>query len=223
MKANVFWLCENDFKNRNDRLKQYCKLAGNYLAAAHKPCLDIVNKNDKQYKFFPVLYDNFSKYDNQVLLNELINTKNDKIKLSVKPKTDEKFMSVNYGCFKFLDFIRFQLASIDSLSESLNEEDFFDLKKEFSNHWTLLSKKLAYLYEFNKNLEVYEEPVDEILEFGHDAHDSMVKIKYPIQDEIHGTNQGYLTQKNGRVIKELYNKADILLLTDIFQKFINVS
>ena len=42
--------------------------------------------------------------------------------------------------------------------------------------------------------------MDELIESGHDAHDSMVKIKYPIQDEIHGTNQAIRicnTEKTG--------------------------
>ena len=49
--------------------------------------------------------------------------------LSVIPRSGKQFMSVIYGCVKFLDSIRFQQASLESLSESLNEEDFIQIKK----------------------------------------------------------------------------------------------
>ena len=77
------------------------------MAAAHKPCIDIVNKNDEQYKFVPVLYDNFSKYDNQMLFNEPINTKNDEIKVSVIPRTDKKLCQLTTVVSMFSIFLDF--------------------------------------------------------------------------------------------------------------------
>ena len=72
---------------------------------------------------------------------------------------------------------------------------------------------------------MYEKPISELLESGRVAYDSMVKIKYPSQDEVERTKQANkkFNMRNGRVLTELYEKVDILLLTDIFEKFINVS
>ena len=73
----------------------------------------------------------------------LISSKNGKVKLSVMPRTNEDCMSVSYGCVKFFHRIEFQQASLEELSQSLNEEDFIHLKYEFPNHWMVLSKNLA--------------------------------------------------------------------------------
>ena len=65
-----------------DKVNHYCILSGNYLGAAHQPCIDFLIKVD-QHKFIPVFYHNFSKYVYHKVINELINLQNDKIKLSV--------------------------------------------------------------------------------------------------------------------------------------------
>ena len=74
-------------------------------------------------------------------------------------------------------------------------------------------------------MELYEKPISELLESGCVAYGSMVKIEYPSQDEMERTKQAIkiFNMRNGRVLTELYEKFDILLLTDIFEKFINVS
>ena len=53
----------------------------------------------------------------------LIDKKPDNIKLSVIPKTNENYISVNYGCLKFLDSYRFLQHSLDELVKTLNEEE----------------------------------------------------------------------------------------------------
>ena len=145
-------MCDKEFKNVNDKVKHYCKLSGNYLGAAHQSCIDYVNKAD-QHKFIPILYHIFSKYDNHMFFNDLINSKNDKIKLSVIPRTNEDYMCVKYVCIKFLDSMRFQQDSLEKLTESLKDEDYIHLERHFPNHWMLLKKKLSYSYEFYKTLE----------------------------------------------------------------------
>ena len=112
IKANNCCLCDKKFGKVVDKVKQYCKLSGNYLGAAHQSCIDYVNKAD-QHKVIPVLYHNFSKYDNHMFFNDLINSKVDKINLPVIPRTNEEYMSVKYGCVKFLDSMRFQQDSLE--------------------------------------------------------------------------------------------------------------
>ena len=97
IKTNICWLSDKGFRNVIDKVKHYCKLSGNYLGTAHQSCIDYINKAD-QHKFLPVLYHNFSKYDNHMFFNDLINSKVDKINLSLIPRTNEEYMSVKYGC-----------------------------------------------------------------------------------------------------------------------------
>ena len=224
LKTNICWLCDKKFIIKNDKIKHYCKLTGNYLGAAHQSCIDYVNKAN-QHKFIPVLYHNFSKYDNHMFFDDLISSKVDKIDVSVIPRTNEEYMCVNYGCIKFLDGMRFPTDSLEKLTESSKDEDYIHLKRPFPNHWMLLKKKLAYPYEFYKTLYDYEKPIDELIKSGNEAYFSKTKNKIPYQEEIDRTNEiiKIFRIKNGRELTELYNKADVILLADIFENFIKVS
>ena len=212
------------YKNVNDKVRHYCKLTGIYLRAAHQSCIDYVNKVNL-HKFIPVLYHNFSKYDKHMFFNDLINSKIIKINLPVIPRTNEEYMSVNYGCVRFWDSMRFQQDSLEKLTESLKDDDYIHLKRHFPNHWMLLKNKLAYQNEFYKTLEDYEKPIEEIINYGKEAYFSKTKNKIPDQEEIDRTNGiiKLFNIKNGRELTELYNKADVILLADIFEKFIKVS
>ena len=224
LKAKFCWLCDINFVNINEKVKQYCKMAGRYLGAAHQSCIDYVIKTN-QHKFIPVLYHNFSKYDCHMFFNELINAKAHKKNLTTIARTNEEYMSVNYSCIKFLDSIRFLTASLEELTESLKEDDYIHLKKHFPNHWMLLKNKLAYPYEFYKTLEDYEKPIEELLNAGSGAYYSKTANKIPDQKEIGRTNEiiKLFNIKNGRELTELYCKADAILLANIFEKFISVS
>ena len=218
LKVNICWLCDINFVNINEKIKHYCKMTGRYLGAAHQSCIDYVNKVNL-HKFIPVLYHNFSKYDCHMFFNELINSKVEKKNLSVIPRNSEEYMSVNYGCIKFLDSMRFQTASLEKLTESLKDDDYIHLKKHFPNHWMLLKNKLAYPYEFYKTLEDYDKPIDELLKAGNEAYFSKTANKIPDQKEMDRTNEiiKLFNIKNGRELTELYNKADVILLADIFE------
>ena len=223
-KANVFRFCDKKLRDTDDKVKHYCKLSGNYLGAAHQSCIDYGNK-DHQQKFIPVLYHTFSQYGNHMFFNDLIISKVDKIKLSVIPRTNEEYMCVRYGCVKFLDSMRFHQYSLEKIRESINDHDYIHLKRHFPNHWMLLKKKIAYPYEFFRSLEDYEKPIDEFLKSGKEAYFSIVKNKRPDQEEKDRTNEiiKFFNIENGRELTELYNKADVILVADIFEKFLEVS
>ena len=121
--------------------------------------------------------------------------------------------------------MRFQQDSLEKLKESLKDDDYFHLKRQFPNHWKLLKNKLAYPYEFYKTLEDYGKPIEELINYGKEAYFSEAKNKIPDKEEIDRTNEiiKLFNIKNGRELTELYNKADVILLADIFEKFIKVS
>ena len=145
--------------------------------------------------------------------------------MKVTPKTSKEYMSVSYGCVKFLHSMRFQQDSLEKMTESLKDDDYIHLKRLFPNHWMLLKNKLAYPYEFYKTLEDYEKPIDELLKSGQEAYFSRTKNKLPDKEEIDRTNEiiKLFNIKNGKELAEIYNKADVILLTDIFEKIIKVS
>ena len=118
-------------------------MTGKYLGAAHQSCIDYVNKVNL-HKFIPVLYHNFSKFDNHMFFNELINSRVDKKELiSLYLKLTENICLVIYSCIKFLDSMRFQTDSLEKLTESLKDDDYIHLKRHFPNHWMLLKNKLS--------------------------------------------------------------------------------
>ena len=224
LKAKTCWLCDIKFVDNNDKFAHYCKMTARYLGTAHQTCIEYVNKAN-QHKFIPILYHNFSKYDSHMFFNQLLNSKAEGFDLKVIAKTNEEYMNLNYGCIKFLDSMRFLPASIEKLTESLKDADYIHLKKNFPDHWMLLKNKLAYPYEFHKTIDDYEKPIQVLLEAGNEAYFSKTKNKIPDQEDINRTNQiiKLFNIKNGRELTELYNKADVILLADIFQKFIKVA
>ena len=152
----------------------------------------------------------------------LIDKKPDNVNLSVIPKTNEEYISVTYGCLRFVDSYRFLQDSLDNLVKTLNEDDFKILKTEFPNNWQLINKKLAYPYEYFKTLDDYSKDIS-ILKKEH--YFSKLKNDYPDDEEIERTNKIIQTFniKNGKELTQLYLKSDVILLADIFEKFIKVS
>ena len=50
-----------------------------------------------------------------MFFTKLVDKENDKVKFDIVPKTNEKYISVTYGCFGFLDSYRFISSSLYSL------------------------------------------------------------------------------------------------------------
>ena len=92
----------------------------------------------------------------------LVDLKNDKIKLKIVPKTNEKYIFVTYGCSRFVDSYRFLSDSSDKLVKNLDGDDFTSLKKEFHSKWQYLNKKLTYPYEYFISVDDYQKPVDNL-------------------------------------------------------------
>ena len=109
-----------------------------------------------------------------------------------------------------------------NLVKTLNENDFNILKKEFPINWQLLNKKLAYPYEYFKNLEDYSKDISTLTK---QDYFSKLKNDYPDDEEIERTNKIIQTFniKNGEELTQLYLKSDVILLADVFEKFITTS
>ena len=58
----------------------------------------------------------------------LVDKKNDNIIFKIIPKTDEEYISVRSGCFRFIDSYRFLSSSVDSLVKTLVENSQKTLK-----------------------------------------------------------------------------------------------
>ena len=55
--------------------------------------------------------------------------KNDKLKFAIIPKANEEYISVTYGCIRFIDSYRFLSSSLDSLVKTPVDNNHKTLKK----------------------------------------------------------------------------------------------
>ena len=149
--------------------------------------------------------------------------------IQVIPKTSEKYMNiiVNRNII-FLDSNQLYKGSLDSLTSNLGNNDFKHLLSEFpTNKLEILKRKDSYLYEW---VDSYEKLNYEELPTKECFYSSINDGK---RDGGNGniSDEHYLHLKN--VWKELnfntfrdfhnhYLKKDVLLLlTDVFEKFIS--
>ena len=85
----------------------------------------------------------------------------------------------------------------------------------------IFKKKLAYPYEYFNNINDYKKPVDNL-----EKEDFFSKLKndYP-DDGIERTKEiiKLFNIKDGEEFTKLYCKSDVILLADVFEKFVKVS
>ena len=156
-----------------------------------------------------------------MFFKKLVDKKNGKVKFDKIPKTNEEYMSVKYGCMRFVDSYRFLSSSLDSSVKNLDNDDFINLKREFPDKWQYLNKKLAYPYEYFNSIDDYLKPVTDLKK---EDFVSKLKNKCPDDEEIERTKEliEKFNIKNGE-LTEKYLKSDVILLADVFEKFIKIS
>ncbi len=219
---SICWLCEKKFqpkdKKENSIVKDHCHLTGRFRGLAHNNCN--LNTRKAHTSFVPILFHNFSGYDCHLIFEKLINMATKKnikiIENDIIAKSSEKYISVKIGFLKFLDSYRFLDANFDKLSLTL--KSFPSLDKNGMKD-DLIKRKLAYPYEKGKNIESYYKP----LKLCRDDYFSTLKQSYPDFEEIIRTQAIIVKNRitNLEELTMLYLKNDVLLLTDIFQNYID--
>ena len=215
---NICRFCEKEILS--DKIGDHCHLTCNYRGPAHSKCN--INVTQKQSIFIPFIFHNFSNYDFHMFFKTLVDKKKDKVDFEIIPKTNEEHISVTYGCIRFIDSYRFVSSGLDMLVKNLDENDFKILKKEFPDKWQYLNKKLAYPYEYFNSIDDYKKPVHNLKK---EDFFSKLKNKCPDDEKIQRTKEiiEIFNIKNGEELTELYLKSDVILLADVFEKFIKIS
>ena len=105
-----------------------------------------------------------------MFFKKLVIIKNDKVKFDKKPKTNEEYISVTYGCIRFVDTYKFLSSSLDSLVETLVDHSIKtlkNLKEEIVDNDEVL-KIVNKLVEddktFRKLKNVYPEKIEQLEE-----------------------------------------------------------
>ena len=142
------------------------------------------------------------------------------VKVSVIPNGLEKYMAFTINKnLVFIDSMQFMNSSLDSLIRNLSDNDFNYLSKEFSDNLLKLIINGVYPYEYMNNFKKFFE--DKLLD--------RRKFFSSLKDE-YISEKDYLTSIDvWNVFKmntmgdyhDLYLKTDVLLLADVFEKFIS--
>ena len=150
------------------------------------------------------------------------------IDIQVIPKSSEKYMSIIIiRNIVFLDSLQFLKASLDDLVGNLEDQDFKHLWSEFpKDKLEILKRKGAYPYEW---VDSYKQILYARLPPKKVFHSTLEDWKRGKGDG-HISNDKYLHLKNVwntfnfkhfRDFHNHYLKKDVLLLTDVFEKFTN--
>ena len=121
---NICRFCEKE--NISDEVGDHCHLTGKFRGPAHSKCNFIVTQD--QNNFIPFVIHNFGNYDCQMFFKKLVDKKNSKVKFDIIPKTNEEYISVTYGCTRFIDSSRFQSSSLCALVKTVVDNSHKKLK-----------------------------------------------------------------------------------------------
>ena len=122
---NICRFCEKEILS--DKVRDHCHLTGKNRGPAHNVCN--LNVKQKDSNFIPFAFHNFSNYDCHMFSKKLVDLKKEKVKFEIIPKLNEEYISVRYGCIRFIDSYRFLSKSLDKLVKNLDEDDFKILKR----------------------------------------------------------------------------------------------
>ena len=129
---NVCRFCEKEILS--DKVRDHCHLTGEYRGPAHNKCK--IDVTQKQSNFIPFIFHNFSNYDCHMFFKKLVDKKKDKVDFDIIPKTNEEYISVTYGCIRFIDSYRFLSSGLDKLVSNLvdnSNKKLKDLKEEIAD------------------------------------------------------------------------------------------
>ena len=113
----------------SDKKRDHCHLTGKFRGLAHNACN--IDVKQKYSNFIPFAFHNFRNHDCHMFFKRLVDLKNNEVKLKLIPKTNEEYISLSYGCIRFIDSYRFLSEGLDKLVKKFDEVDFKILKKIF--------------------------------------------------------------------------------------------
>ena len=112
---NICTFCEKKFESY--KVRGHCHLTGNYRGPAHSKCN--INVTQHQSNLIPFMFHKFSNYYCHTFFKKLVDKKNDKVKSDLLPKTNEEYISVTYGCLRFIDSYRLLSDRLDKLVKKI--------------------------------------------------------------------------------------------------------
>ena len=194
-------------------------MTGAFIGMAHNEC----NLKCPVAKHIPVIFHNLKNFDAHILCESIGQLKNHK--LSCIAQTEEKYVSFFLGNLRFIDSFQFLPSSLETLVRDLSQNGLSAmpyLQSEFeAEKARLLMRKQVYPYEYFTSFENFEEtnlPPREAF------YSSLTRECVSEDDYQHAVNV-YKTFKITSLgsMHDLYLHSDVILLTDVFESFRNLS
>ena len=169
-------------------------------------------------KKFPVIFHNLRGYDSHLIIKEV--NKFD-LKVHVIPNGLEKYMAFTINKnLVFIDSMQFMNSGLDSLVKNLSDNDFKCLSEEFRGELLrLVKEKGVYPYEYMDSfIKFSETKLPDSSTFFSSLKDECISEK----DYLKAVGIWYVFKMNSvGDYHDLYLKTGVLLLADVFEKFIN--
>ena len=175
----------------------------------------------KLVKKVPVVFHNLKGCDGHLIMKKLSNFD---VSIDVIPCGLEKYMAfIVNRWLVFIDSLQFMNSSLEKLVENLGDSDFRCLSKELggkSEQLELVKCKGVYPYDWVDSFKKF----DESCLPGKECFFSSLKGKEISEEEYLKANKVWnvFNMKTFGEYHDLYLKCDVLLLCDVFEKFIDV-
>ena len=227
-KETKCWICNEDFDG-DDKVRDHCHFTGRYRGAAHNSC----NLKYRKPNFRPVVFHNLSGYDSHLFIKNLGFSEGN---IDCIPNNEERYISftkrIQVGSYtskkgetkplhhqiRFIDSIKFMATSLDKLVNNLPKDAYNNIKRYYANDkLSLLTRKGVYPYEYMNSPERLKEtqlPPKEAF-YSRLNDDGISEENYTHAKKVWET----FDMKNLEDYHNLYNRVDVLLLTDVFENF----
>ena len=236
--ANPCCICQKCFEMDDDKVIHHCHLTGTVFGVAHNAC----NLKVAVGSFLPVFFHNLSRYDAHHIVKYL-KLKDNEI-LSAISRTEETFISFSVQVpicsyinkcgverivrneIRFLDSFNFMASGLDSLAQTLQDDDLKLLRHHFQSYSNSDFRKIrskglfpySYLNCFEKFDEIGLPP------FGDDWRNTLTG-KIDITEEMYrkAVDMYHLFKCNSfGDYHDAYLQTDVFLLADVFELFRSV-
>ena len=120
-RAKECHICNQEYTNKDIRVRDHCHITGKYRASAHQDCNLKLRINPKEFKI-PVIFHNLRGYDSLLIMQEIgsIGKEHD-LEIDCIPNNMEKYMAFMLGKhLVFLDNFQF----MERLAANLPQDAF---------------------------------------------------------------------------------------------------
>ena len=202
-------ICNNPLNG--DHVIDHDHLNGQIRGYAHEECNINFNPYSGKNYITPLIFHNAKNYDNHFLINEIAKH----FKMDVLSETLEKYKTIKFDKIKIIDSYLHLPKSLEQLV--IAQKELSITNQEFE-HPEIINRKLIFPYSKLESQESFNIKLKDlkIEDFYNDLKDEECEIEnYEFFKELI-EKYGLINLKD---LMELYLKADVLLLADIFENY----